>query len=165
MHPFVRPLICALVVGVGALTVSGQTRDPRTGTWRLNLAKSTYKPGPAPKTQTVRIEPSGQGEHVRSETLNASGTRTVTEYTAAYDGVDYPIKGSPVADMVSLKRIDANTTERYDKKDGQVRLVYRRVVSPDGKTMTVTINGVNAQGQAVSNLVVFDKQLPKPPTL
>ena len=159
-----RVLVSAVVLNAGIAGLSGQARDPRTGTWILNVAKSTYKPGPAPKSQTVRIEPSGQGEHVRSEALNANGTRVVMDYTAAYDGTDYPLKGSPVANAVSLKRIDAYTTERFDKKDGHVMLVYRRVVSPDGKTMTVTINGVNAQGQQVSNTVVFQKQVPKPGT-
>jgi hypothetical protein len=160
-----RVLIGAMVFSAGMAGLSGQARDPRTGTWKLNVAKSTYKPGPAPRTQTVRIEPSGQGEHVRSETINTNGTRVVTDYTAAYDGVDYPITGSPVANTVSLKRIDALTTERFDKKDGHVMLVYRRVVSPDGKTMTVTINGVNAQGQQVSNVVVFEKQVARPSTM
>jgi hypothetical protein len=160
-----RVLTCGVVLGMGAAALVAQTRDPRTGTWVLNVAKSTYKPGPAPKSQTVTIQPSGQGEHVRSEARNINGTRVVTEYTAAYDGTDYPIKGSPVANTVSLKRIDARTTERFDKKDGHVMLVYRRVVSEDGKTMTVTINGVNAQRQQVSNVVVFEKQAAKPPTL
>ncbi len=159
-----RLLLCVIVLGAIA-TLTGQTRDPRTGTWVLNVAKSTYKPGPAPKSQTVRIEPSGQGEHVRSEALNTNGTRVVTEYTAAYDGTDYPLKGSLVADTVMLKRVDANTTERFDKKDGQVMLVYRRVVSPDGKTMTVTIQGVNAQKQQVNNVVVFEKKTTSKPTL
>ena len=164
-------LFCGAVLTAGAVTLSAQTkpaptkpeaktsqaRDPRTGTWQLNAAKSVYKPGPAPKTQTVRIEPSGQGEHVRSDAVNTNGTRVVMEYTAAFDGTDYPLKGSPVADTVSLKRIDARTTERIDKKGGQVMLVYKRVVSADGKTMTVTIDGVNAQGQQVSNVVVFER--------
>ena len=34
----------------------------------------------------------------------------------------------------------------------------KRVVSQNGKTMTVTVKGTNAQGQAVNNVVVFDKQ-------
>lgn len=164
MPPLTRAvglLVCVGVLGAGLAGPSGQTRDPRTGTWILNVAKSTYKPGPAPKSQTVRIEPSGQGERVRSDALNTNGTRVITEYIAAYDGTDYSLKGSPVANTVSLKRIDAQTTERFDKKDGHVMLVYRRAVSPDGKTMTVMVNGVNAQGQQVSNVVVFEKQLPK----
>ncbi len=156
-----RPLLCVFVLG-GIATPTGQTRDPRTGTWILNLSKSTYKPGPAPKSQTVSIEPSGQGERVKSEALNTNGTRVVTEYTAAYDGTDYPLKGSPVANTVMIKRIDANTTERFDKKDGHVMLVYRRVVSADGKTMTVNVQGVNAQGQQVNNVVVFEKKTAKP---
>lgn len=160
-----RLLICGAVFIAGAGSLSAQkTRDPRTGTWRLNVAKSTYKPGPAPKSQTVRVEPSGQGERVRSEAINTNGTRVITEYTAAFDGTDYPLKGSPVANTVSLKRIDARITERVDKKDGHVVLVYKRVVSDDGKTMTVTINGVNAQGQQVSNVVVFERLQSKPPT-
>jgi hypothetical protein len=101
---------------------------------------------------------------VRSEAINTNGTRVVTEYTAAFDGTDYPIKGSPVANTVSLKRIDARTTERVDKKDGHIVLVYKRVVSDDGKTMTVTVNGVNAQGQQVSNVVVFERLQSKSPT-
>jgi hypothetical protein len=159
-----RVLIYGAVFIAGAGSLYAQARDPRTGTWQLNVAKSTYKPGPAPKSQTVRIEPSGQGERVRSEAINTNGTRVVTEYTAAFDGTDYPLKGSPVANTVSLKRIDARTTERVDKKDGHVVLVYKRVVSDDGKTMTVTINGVNAQGQQVSNVVVFERLQSKAPT-
>ena len=41
-------------------------------------------------------------------------------------------------------------------------LVYRRVVSADGKTMTVTIQGVNAQGQQVSNVSCSRRQVAKP---
>ena len=34
----------------------------------------------------------------------------------------------------------------------------RRVVSQDGKTMTVTTKGTNTQGQAMNNVAVFEKQ-------
>ena len=57
-----------------------------------------------------------------------------------------------------LKRIDARTTERSDKKGDKVVQVLMRVVSQDGKTMTVTTKGMNTQGQAVNNVGVFDKQ-------
>lgn len=156
-----RTLTSAAVLAAMLVTPAAQGRDPRTGTWRLNTEKSIYKPGPPPRSVTVRIEPSGQGEHVRSEVVDATGTRIVTEYVAAYDGTDYPLKGSPVANTVLLKRIDASTTERFDKKDGHVMLVYRRVVSPDGRTMTISINGVNARRQQLSNTLIFEKQTAK----
>jgi len=146
------------VLGVGVVSLSAQGSDPRIGTWKLNVAKSKYNPGPAPQSLTVIVEPSGQGEKVTTEFINADGTRTTVQYTANFDGKDYPLTGSQIADTVSLKRIDARTTERTDKKGGTVAQILRRVVSQDGKTMTATTKGKNAQGQAVNSVLVFEKQ-------
>jgi hypothetical protein len=150
----------ALMVGVvvaAAVALTAQGTDPRIGAWHLNVAKSKYSPGPAPKSQTLKIEAAGKGEKVTSETVSASGEKTVTEYTAEFDGKPYPLKGSPTADMVTLKRVDAHTTERVDSKGGKTVMTYHRVVSKDGRTMTVTSKGTNAQGQAVDNTIVFEK--------
>ena len=148
----------AVVLGVGIGGVSAQTTDPRMGMWKLNVAKSQFSPGPPPQSLTVKVEPSGQGEKVSTEGVNADGTRTATQYTANFDSKDYPLTGSAVADTVSLKRIDRLTTDRTDKKAGSVAQTLKRVVSQDGKTMTVTVKGKNAQGQDVNNTLVFEKQ-------
>jgi hypothetical protein len=151
-------LALGVVLGADIANLSAQASDPRIGTWKLNAAKSKYSPGPAPQSLTVKVEPSGQGEKVTAEFVNADGTRTTTQYTANFDGKDYPLTGSRIADTVSLKRIDARTTVRTDKKGGKVAQTLRRVVSQDGKTMTVTTKGTNAEGQAVNNVAVFNKQ-------
>jgi len=151
-------LVVGGVLGVDIANLSAQAGDPRMGTWKLNVAKSKYSPGPAPRSVTLKVEPSGQGEKVTAEFVNADGTRTTSQYTANFDGKDRPLTGSAVADTVSLKRIDARTTDRTDKKGGKVVQTLKRVVSQNGKTMTVTVKGTNAQGQAVNNVVVFDKQ-------
>jgi len=151
-------LVVGGVLGVDIANLSAQAGDPRMGTWKLNVAKSKYSPGPAPRSVTLKVEPSGQGEKVTAEFVNADGTRTTSVYTANFDGKDRPLTGSAVADTVSLKRIDARTTDRTDKKGGKVVQTLKRVVSQNGKTMTVTVKGTNAQGQAVNNVVVFDKQ-------
>ena len=164
MHSRWRTLTLGVVLALGAVlgadiaNLSAQASDPRIGTWKLNVAKSKYSPGPAPQALTVKVEPSGQGEKVTTEFVNADGTRTTTEYTANFDGKDYPLTGSQIADTVSLKRSNARTTVRTDKKGGKVAQTLRRVVSKDGKTMTVTTKGTNAQGQAVNNVAVFEKQ-------
>jgi len=164
MHSYWRTLTLGVVLALGVVlgadltNLSAQASDPRMGTWKLNVAKSKYSPGPAPQALTVKVEPSGQGEKVIAEFVNADGTRTTTQYTANFDGKDNPLTGSQMADVVSLKRIDARTTERTDKKGDKVAQTLRRVVSQDGKTMTVTTKGTNAQGQAVNNVVVFEKQ-------
>jgi hypothetical protein len=148
----------AAILATAVAGLSAQTTNPRTGTWKINLAKSKYNPGPPPKAQTLTIEPSGEGEKVTSEMTNADGTQAKVQYTAAFDGKDYPITGSNVADTVALTRIDARTSERTDKKGGKVIQVFRRVVSADGKTMTVTIKGTSATGEPMNNVVQFDKQ-------
>jgi hypothetical protein len=156
-----RMLLVALgvvLVVADIVSVSAQTTDPRMGTWKLNVAKSQFSPGPPPQSLLVKVEPSGQGEKVSTEGVNADGTRTATQYTANFDGKDYPLTGSPVADTVSLKRIDRRTTDRTDKKAGSVAQTLNRVVSQDGKTMTVTVKGKNAEGQEVNNTLVFEKQ-------
>lgn len=146
-----------VVLAAVAVTVA-QTDNPRVGTWELNVAKSKYSPGPAPKSQALKVEAAGKGEKVTSEQVTADGTKLVVEYTAEYDGKPHPLKGSPTADTVTLKRIDTHTTERVDSKGGKTLSTLRRVVSKDGKTMTVTITGTDAKGQAVNNVVVFEKK-------
>ena len=151
-------VVLAVVLGAGITDVSAQAKDPRIGTWKLNVTKSKYSPGPAPQSQMLKIEAAGKGEKVTSEVVNADGTKTTTQYTANFDGKDSPITGAPNSDTVALKRIDTRTTERTDKKAGKVTVVLKRVVSQDGKTMTVTLKGTNAKGEAVDNTVVFEKQ-------
>jgi len=60
-------------------------------------------------------------------------------YLAKFDGQDYPYKGDPGTTSVSLKKIGANSIEETDKRNGKVITVGRMTVSPDGKTMTVTV--------------------------
>src|SRR4029453_1299745 len=151
-------LALGLIFGGGIASLSAQASDPRIGTWKLNVAKSKYSPGPMPQSLTVKVEPAGQGEKVTAEFVNADGTRTTTQYTANFDGKNSPLTGSQIADTVSLKRVDARTTVRTDKKGDKVAQTLTRVVAQDGKTMTVTTKGTNAQGQAVNNVAVFDKQ-------
>jgi hypothetical protein len=122
------------------------------------VAKSKYSPGPAPRSNTMKLEASGQGEKYTTEGVNAEGGRIAAQYTANFDGKDYPITGAPNADTVSLKRIDARTTERTNKKGGKVTVIITSVVSQDGKTITNTVKGTNAEGQTVSNVTVWEKQ-------
>jgi hypothetical protein len=90
--------------------------------------------------------------------LSAEGKPTQVEYTASYDGKDYPMTGNPAADTISLKRIDDVTTEATLKKAGKVVVTGTRVISRDGKQMTFTNRGTNAKGEKVNSTWVFDKR-------
>jgi hypothetical protein len=64
---------------------------------------------------------------------------TGDSYTAKFDGKDYPYKGDPGTTSVSLKKIDDNTIEESDKRNGKVITVFHMTVDPDGKTMKITV--------------------------
>jgi hypothetical protein len=64
---------------------------------------------------------------------------TGDSYTAKFDGKDYPYKGDPGTTSVTVRKIDANTIEETDKRNGKVISVARMTVDPDGKTMKLAI--------------------------
>ena len=153
-----RAALFVFAFALFAASASAQ-QDARIGTWTLNVAKSKYDPGPGPRSTTLKFEPSGSnGIKQVSDGVDAQGSPTHQEYAANYDGKDYPLKGSATVDTLSLKRIDANTHLRIDKKGDNVVQMFRGVVSKDGKTFTVESIGVSAQGKAFHNIAVYDKQ-------
>lgn len=73
-----------------------------------------------------------------------------------FDGKDYEEKGPNVApdSMSSGKRVNDHTLEVTDKVKGKVMDHTRFEVSPDGKTMTLTIHET---GQPNALTIVYDK--------
>ena len=161
MQSVLRNLILGLAAAAFAASMSSATAQPKPvglGTWKLNVEKSKYSPGPAPKSLTVTFEPAGKGVKVTSQGAAANGSPFATEFTANYDGKDVPIKGSPAADTVSLKRVNALSTIRTDKKGGKVVQTLKRVVAKDGKSFTVAAKGKTPKGEPINHQLVFDKQ-------
>ena len=150
-----------LVLGAVVLcfAVSGAfAADVFSGTWKLNLAKSKYDPGPPPKgPNTTKIEAIKGGLKFTVDGVNAEGKPTHFEWSAQFDGKDNPVKGDPNRDAVALKKIDDYTFELTNKKDGKVTTVIRSVFSRDGKTRTNTTTGTNVKGVKVNNVTVFEK--------
>jgi hypothetical protein len=58
----------------------------------------------------------------------------------------------------ALRRIDDPSFAVVVKVDGQQTVRNRIVVSRDGKILTQTTTGTNAQGQSVNNVVIWEKQ-------
>jgi hypothetical protein len=128
------------------------------GTWKLNVAKSKYSPGPAPKSLTLKFEATEDGIRLTSDVLDSEGKATHAVYVSKFDGKDVPWEGNPDADTASAKRIDDNSYENIWKKEGKVTITAKAVVSKDGKTLTVTLTGTDSKGRAVNNTAVYDRQ-------
>lgn len=161
MIAIARKLVFALAAASLALSathVSAQSKNPRVGDWKLNLEKSKYSPGPAPKSLDLKIEAAGKGVHVLTNQVNADGSTVSTEYTGNYDGKDVPLKGSPMADTVSMKMINKAVVVRTDKKGGKPVATYRTTMSKDGKTYKVEIKAKTPKGDPVHNVLVFERQ-------
>ncbi len=158
MKSILKSALLGLALAVLAVGASAQaTKNPELGTWKLNVEKSKYNPGPAPKSNTVTMEAAGNGVKYSAKGVDAEGKPTATEYTASYDGKDIPLKGSNVADATSTRRIDAWTVERITKKDGKVVSTIRREYAKDGKSFTAKVTGKNAKGEAVNNVLFYDR--------
>lgn len=125
------------------------------GTWTLDVARSKYRPGPGPKSQTRTYEAHPNGVKATIRTVDLDGHSSTLEYVAKYDRVEYPITGSTEADAIALKKIDAYTAEASLTHAGKVIGTARRVISKDGKTMTITFR--DARG-VVSNVAVYQKE-------
>jgi hypothetical protein len=140
-------------------TPAAQAADPMNGTWKLDVAKSKFSPGPTPKELTVTIEAAGPGRKVTVEGVAGDGTPAKWGYSGNFDGKDIRVTGNnPDADVVVLRRVSANATRTTYKKGAKPTLVNGISVSADGKTLTVATSGVNAKGETVKNTQVFDKQ-------
>jgi hypothetical protein len=150
----------AALVLMTAGSSHAQSKDPWLGTWKVNLEKSKYDPGPKPtEAAEVKIEPAPNGMKTTIDAVSPQGEKTHTETVAAFDGKDYPVKGGQNPDATSsLKRIDARSFENQAKVGGKATVTTVVAISPDGKTLTATQTGTNAQGQAIKNVIVADKQ-------
>jgi hypothetical protein len=131
--------------------------DGLMGTWKLNEAKSKMGAG-GPKNNTVTYEAAGDSIKVTIDGTAPDGSATHSEWTGKFDGKDYPSTGNPGEDTRSVKQINDRTLHVTSKKGGKLVLTAHVVLSTDGKSRTVTVNGTDAQGKKYKSVAVYDKQ-------
>ncbi len=128
------------------------------GRWTLDVAKSTYTPDPPPKSQTLTWKRVPGGLQFITETVSEQGDPSRTETFEKDDGTPGQVSGGSGFRTRFLKRINARTYEDGDMVNGQPTYQRRMVISADGRTMTVTVTGVNGLGQPVNNVALYEKR-------
>jgi hypothetical protein len=148
-----------VLTGLALTAAVAFAADSSLGTWKLNAAKSKYSGSYVVKSQTdVREATPDGGVKVTREAELGNGTAIKGSFTYKYDGKEYPATGLAF-DVISVKRIDANTVAFDVKKTGgKYHVTGQSVISADGKTMTQTAKGTDAEGKPISSTAVFDKQ-------
>jgi len=146
------------LVAVACAPAYAQT-NPAVGTWKLNVEKSKYNPGPAPKSMTRTLAAQGENVLYSFEGVSAEGTGIAYSFTVAFDGKESPITGSMPggADAITIKRTDANTFEATLTKAGKVIGSAKSEISKDGKVTTVTAQGTDGDGRVTTSSAVYDK--------
>ena len=162
MQPIVASLVIAVMMVAAGRGLDAQD-DRHTGTWKLNIEKSSFSSGPALTSQTRTYESyreryRGEGVKASVETIDANGNRTTGGYVAFFDGTSYPPTDDPSVLTLSLIRVDASTFVATLKRGSTIVMTTRNVVSPDGKTIKLTERGTGEDGQPFLNVQVYDKQ-------
>jgi len=154
--------LSALFQGV-TVPLKAQTPAPLiVGRWKLNTDKSNL-PAAADRVEIRQyvLRPDGFLVGLLI-TTDARGTYHYLQFTAKSDGKDYPeytdalladmvAAGKPIPRTYSETVIDEHTTDWTDKADGRITSHGKKIVSKDGKTLTVTVDG-SAQ------IKIYDRQ-------
>jgi hypothetical protein len=151
-----RNILVKLLIGV-AITVplAFGAENSLVGTWKLNLEKSKFDPGPPPKSGTQTAEAAEGGIKWTTTGERADGTPINGSFTAKYDGKDYPATGFDF-DSIAIKELDADTHTFITKKAGKI--LSRGKAKVSGNTLTITSQGTDAEGKKFKNIEVYDKE-------
>ena len=144
-------VLCLITAGVCF------AQDAHMGTWKLNEAKSKFPAG-ATKNHTVVYEAAGADTKIIVDGTDSAGAAVHNEWTGKFDGKDYPLTGDPTADSRAYRRVGARTLAMTIKKGGKVTVTGRIIVTPNGKSRSVTTSGTDANGKRFKTMAVYDKQ-------
>jgi hypothetical protein len=137
---------------------SAQSGDASIGTWKLNLSKSTFGSGVPPRAETRIYLADPKGIHLVIDNEAADGNITKTDLTISYDGKPHPAAGNPNWDSAATRRVGPNEATADLYRNGKAVGKLRRLVSDDGKSMTVNIVITQPNGTTETSLSVFDRQ-------
>ena len=145
-------LVCAALLFAAGLTAQTEHVTPFTGTWKLNLAKSKFNPGPPFQSFTITFTPDG----VRHLDLIAPDGQGIKVSLPWSDGKQVSPEG--MENTVTTSKIQGRTFHDIWKQNGKLIEDVHGVVSPDGTTLKTTVDGTNKQGHSYHNELTFDRQ-------
>jgi ABC-type transport system substrate-binding protein len=152
-----KKVMVIALLGTLFLGTAAFAADAVDGSWKLNVAKSKFS-GTAPTSGTRAYSEGADGTTLDQKMVGADGKEASMRVTLAYDGKVHPISGNPDADAGTGKAINARISNFTLTKDGKTTGTVHRVVSADGKTLTVHNKGTHADGTRYDDRLVFDKQ-------
>jgi hypothetical protein len=130
-----------------------QAQDAVLGAWELDLSRSSFSPGPPPRSEIRSYQEGHEGIKAEILTVNADGSRVHMEYVAGFNDIVAVVTGSQQTDSIRMRMVDENTAESRLSYQGQPVGVARRTVSADGQTLTISLD--RSAPTAVHNVEVY----------
>jgi carboxymethylenebutenolidase len=147
-------VVLIVIAANGAVAAS---TDPFVGTWVLNAQQSKYPRGTCPTGMVIEMETVTNGIRYRSDGTYANGRTARSEYIAEYNGRQALVLGAHgILLPVSLKRIDSRTVVASYTRGLEVVATSRRVVSRDGRRMTITTTA-KEHGRKLTSVGFYEK--------
>lgn len=131
----------------------GQTehKTAYTGTWKLNLAKSSYQAGMDPQSQILRFTNEGK-------TIVSGRGKNGSSYEWSFpwsNGKEVAVEGRE--GLMAVQEIDDCRLDLTLRKAGRTLAIVHSVISPDGKTLTGKVRNVDEPG-VKEHLELYDRQ-------
>jgi hypothetical protein len=126
------------------------------GTWKVNEAKSKQAMGMG-KTQTVVYAEKKDQMQLTVDGMDKDGKPTHGVWMGKADGKAYKVKGNLAWDAMAYKMVDDHTYDMTAMKGGKMAWSGRSTVSKDGKSRTLNMNGMGADGKKFKAKIVYDK--------
>ena len=150
-------LVAILLMALPAAIASAN--DPFVGKWKLDVHRSHYPPRACPKSMEIEMRPADAGVWYHSDATYGNGGEIHAEYTARYNGKEVLVSGTRGLLLpVSLKRLNSHVVVATYSRGMQVVATSKRVVSPDGRLMTITTTAVDAAGKKSTTLGVYRRE-------
>ena len=127
-----------------------------SGVWKLNLERSNIPP--ITKSQILTIETDGNIVNMREELINEKEECLIISFEGKFNGIDYPVKGTPFADTESYRLLSPNIMEGIAKKEGKICVRETAVLSDSGDIVNVTYLSYDAEGNILTSYGVFERQ-------
>jgi len=122
-----------------------------TGTWTLNLAKSSFNPGPRFKSFTITFTPDG----TRNLDLISADGQTLKVSLPWSDGKEVHVTG--MEDATAISKVQGRAFHDVWKQHGRTIEDVRGVVSSDRRTLTITVDATDKQDRPVHNNLTFEE--------
>ncbi len=108
-------------------------------------------------TTTVTYAEENDKIKVTVDGVDKDGKPAHSVWVGKFDGKAYPVKGNLPYNSVAYKVVNDRTNDITAMKDGKMMWSGQITVAADGKSRTVTINGIDAAGKKFKGKAVYDK--------